>query len=99
MGSDVTPLRLLRQRLKAAKARALYWSGAPSFTGKRFKPGRDAGSMNADSQYELAMDDVDGLSQDIAKLTGKPVKAYDPKAATQRMMAGIYQALQTKDTP
>lgn len=68
-----------RKALNLAKARALYWSGNPSFGGKSFRPG-GTGRKNRDIEYEMAMDDIDNLCAQLETLTGKPWKRYDPEA-------------------
>ncbi len=91
----MTPeIRKLRKSLARAKSRALYWSGNPSFTGRRFRPGARRALGGPDEQYELAMCDVENLSRDLEALTGKAVKRYDPKQAFRekfnRMMSGVH---------
>lgn len=71
-------LRCLAGALKAAKTRALYWSGNATFVGKRFVPGK-RGRKNHALEYEMALDDIENLSTDIEALTGKKIKRYDPR--------------------
>jgi hypothetical protein len=67
----------LNRKLCAAKSRALYWSGNPSFTGKRFNPSNRR--RGHDNEYELALCDVRALQDLLTKLDGKVRKPYDPK--------------------
>lgn len=71
----------LRRRLRNARSRALYWSGNPTFSGNRFRPGRTRALGGHDFQYEQALDDIDSLSRLIEEATGRPVKRSDPKRA------------------
>lgn len=65
----------LRRRLSNARARALFWSGNPSFTEKRFNPK----SRNASERYELALCDIDSLATLLEEITGKRVKRSNPR--------------------
>lgn len=87
-----------RKRLKLAKGRALYWSGNPSFTGKRFQPGR-RGRKNRDLEYEMAMDDVENLCLDLEKLTGRPWKRYDPEAEFKKRYLALMAVTATAKHP
>lgn len=75
---DPAEIIRLRRALKNARVRALFWSGNPSFTGKRFKP--HASRKGHDEQYELAMCDIDSLAARLEELTGHKVKRSDPRA-------------------
>ncbi len=70
----------IRRRLANARARALYWSGNPTFSGKRFNPNH--GKRN-DEQYELAMCDIDSLCSILEGLTKRKYRRSDPKKAFQ----------------
>lgn len=83
-----SPLQRLVRALNAARQRALYWSGNASYTGKRFVPGR-RGRKNHDLEYEMALDDIDSLSMDIERLTGKKLKRYDPRADERKRWSAL----------
>lgn len=70
--------------LKAARARALYWSGNPSFTGNRFVPGRRSRKNHA-IEYEAALNDMENLSKSLEKLTGEKIKRYDPRSKAAKL--------------
>lgn len=82
MNADPAEFKRLEKRLRAARTRALYWSGNPSFTGKRFRPNPQRGERRShDDEYELAMCDVQNLQRRLTEMDGKPRKPYDPLAA------------------
>lgn len=85
-------LAYMRRRLKAAKSRALYWSGNPSFTGRRFQPNKRC-QTDAEMEYEIALTDVDGWLDRIEEATGKRPKWEPPRAKVVRAMAEIWNAL------
>jgi hypothetical protein len=81
----------LKRRLKNARNRALYWSGNPSFTGKRYNP---SNSRSDDSlQYELAMCDIKSLTSLIEDITGKRPKQSDPKDAFRKRYHALMMSL------
>lgn len=87
--------RLVRA-LKAARARALYWSGNASFVGKRFVPGK-RGRKDHSLEYEMAMDDIDSLSTDLERLTGKKLKRYDPRAEASKRWNAVMLRLAERE--
>lgn len=81
---DSVAVQRLVRALKNARSRALYWSGNPTFTGKRFDPNaRRRVCGGHDEQYELAMCDIDSLCSELEKLTGRKWKRSDTKQAFQ----------------
>lgn len=72
----------LRRRLRLAVQRAKYWSGNPSMRGYGFRPGKRA-RKHHDEQYQMALDDIDNLSQDIEAITGEKLPRPDPKREFQ----------------
>ena len=79
----------VRKRYRAARQRALYWSGNPSFSARRYSTRRHT-SGPADDQYRLALDDMESLADIIVGLGGKRPKPYDPK---ERFHAAFYRLL------
>jgi len=78
MTRDESALATARRRYKAARSRALYWSGNPSFTGRRFRvngPHRH----DHDLMYECAMNDCESWEAEIERLTGTRPQHYDPE--------------------
>lgn len=71
-------IRDLKQRLANARRRVAYWSGRPSFRGFGFRPnGRKATTGGHALEYEMALDDVKSLAEDLSKLTGKTYAITD----------------------
>ena len=92
---DSVAVRRLVRALKNARSRALYWSGNPTFTGKRFNPNAKVRRVcgGHDEQYELALCDIDSLTDELEKLTGKKWKKTDTKVAfQQRFLAAMAKA-------
>ena len=84
----------LAAALRRARQRALYWSGNPSFTGKRYKPGARRLPGGHDEQYELAMDDIESLCLSLEKLTGQKFKRSDPKKEFNARYLSMMEKLQ-----
>ena len=78
MTSELIGLKL---RLRAARQRAAYWSGRPSFRGFGFRTGSSGRPPHGrhDIEYEIAMDDIQSLCQRIGELTGCEPKVSDPR--------------------
>lgn len=87
----MTDLRKLRQQLKNARRRAVYWSGRPSFCGFGFRPGvrSRASSGHPDLQYEICLDDIGALCDEIERLTGRRPKETNPRQEYRKRMAGF----------
>lgn len=90
---DMSEVRRLERRLRAAKQRALYWSGNPTFTGKRFRPTASRQRcMDQAMQYEMAMSDIRSLTEKVNSMDGKKRKLYDPAAEfRKRFLAAMRQ--------
>lgn len=74
----MTDLDNLKKRLRSAKQRARYWSGNPSSSGFGYNPASTSG-CDADTEYEMALDDCSAIADDIERLTGNRPKTPDPK--------------------
>ena len=79
MIEDWTSIEYVKQRLRCAKRRAVYWSGNPSFNPR-------ARAVDCKRQhefkYELALNDVHSIGCILAKLQDRAEpdrRAYDPK--------------------
>ena len=83
-----TAIAFARRRHRAARRRALYWSGNITLTGRRYRPSRHA-CGSADIQYEMAIDDCRSWEAEIARLTGRPPKPYDPHRLLDRRWARL----------
>lgn len=82
---DSVAVQFLVRALKNARSRALYWSGNPTFTGKRFDPNAKRRVCGGhDEQYELALCDIDSLCDELEKRTGRKWKRSDTKQAFQQ---------------
>lgn len=68
----------LKKRLRNAQQRARYWSGNPSNSGFGYDP-TNTSSGDADTEYEMALDDCTAIADEIERLTGKRPKTSDPK--------------------
>ena len=79
----------LKRKLRNARQRALFWSGNPTFTGKRFNVRRSRG----DEGYELAMCDIRNLCDHIEALTGKRPKQSDPKGDFRGKFSKVMSAI------
>lgn len=71
-------LEQLRKRLRSAKQRARYWSGVPSSSGFGYKPA-SSNACDADTEYEMALDDCAAIADEIEQITGKRPATPDPK--------------------
>jgi len=90
----------LEKRLRAAKTRALYWSGNPTFTGRRFSPtSKRVQGLDHSTEYEIALCDIKSLSERLTSLDGKPRKLYDPKNAFQERYSKVMYKLSNSDNP
>jgi hypothetical protein len=86
-------LAYVRKRYRAARQRALYWSGNMTFTGHRWVvngPHRHDHEL----QYEMAMDDCRSLEGDIERLSGRSPKPYDPNALNGERWARLIRHIQ-----
>ena len=72
-----SPLRYARRLYRAARSRALYWSGNLTFTGRRYVPRRRP-TMDAELMYELAIDNCRRWEAELASLGHAPATPYDP---------------------
>ena len=70
-------LKRLKRLLAAARRRAKYWSGVPSFRGFGFAGGVRSRGDHPDLEYETALDDCEAVASDIEQLTGKKPKVTD----------------------
>lgn len=71
-------LEQLRKRLRSAKQRARYWSGVPSSSGVGFNPA-SSNARDADTEYEMALDDCAAIADEIERITGRRPATPDPK--------------------
>ncbi len=76
--TGVDNLEQLRKRLRCAKQRARYWSGVPSSSGFCYNPASSS-ACDADTEYEMALDDCAAIADEIARITGKRPSTPDPK--------------------
>ena len=100
MSSDpdrVREVREARRRYHNARSRALYWSGAPTFTGHRYLPGHVRGKATADEQYEVAICDCRAWEAEIGRLTGRRLKPYDPKALVRERWCKVNRSLRREE--
>ena len=78
----------LERALRAAKRRALYWSGNPSFSGRSFNPANHRALCgDPDIQYEVTVGDVLNLQLQLEQIDGRKRKPYDPQAEFKRNWA------------
>ena len=87
----------LRKRLKAARARAAYWSGRPSAPGRGFNPYAD-NDRDPDMEYEMAMVDCEALADRIAELTGRRPAVTDYKERFRERFAESFPLLLKADS-
>jgi hypothetical protein len=85
----------LKRRLHNAKSRALYWSGNPSYSGRRYNPRNR--SRSADLEYEIALTDVRSLIGLLEQLTGRNRRYTEPRAKLVAMFSAINKAMSGKN--
>lgn len=88
-------LEYLRYRLKMAKARAVYWSGKPTY-GRAAKATQ---TSRRNEKYEIALCDVHNLSRSIEAITGKKIPRYDPRADFQKKYTAVLNSLPKRKIP
>lgn len=94
MSEKKNELENARKRYHAARRRARYWSGIPSF--RPWARSKETRHSRLSEKYELAMDDCDVWERTIEELTGKRPAHYDPKTEFARKFGALIGKVKTK---